>query len=549
MKQLKLIAVLSAILMILPICMFAADLPEGGVAKNGTIGYQIFVGAFADGDASNNDKAINFESGDLQGIIDNLDYLKENLSVNCLWLTPVHKSTLSYHKYDVDDYYSIDPAFGSLETYKTLLEEAHKRGIYVLMDLVLNHSSSNNAWFVEAWQNPKSPYRNFYRFAGKEKEGKSPWSVVRKDPNQFYYCCFAPTMPDLNYDNEATYTELLKICKYWLDMGVDGFRIDGAKHVFNRLNGKTEAESTNAPTKNEKFFLRFGEDIRKIKNDAFLVAELWDDNPDYIAPYLAGINSGFNFGIRSKILSMVNLSSARQMNLNGYPKVVASYSRYSDWFTDSIFVANHDTPRVYAMVRKDPEKVNLVGAISFTMPGITWIYSGDELGLSGEQTYQSYADMKYRQPYKWGKSKKQYITRPFYIGNEYVNYTNAWDDYNLKLKEEESQLKDKKSTLNVYKYWTAFKANDKVIRNGDFKDVTFKASDFAKTELADKVYGFLRSYEGTTYLVLHNLYEKNLTVPYNLENATIVAGDFNVKKLKSDSVTLVKYGSVVIKLP
>ena len=200
---------------------------DGCILKDGRVGYQIFVNTFADGNKENNKPT---DSGDIEGIIDNLDYLKTYLNVEVLWLTPIHKAA-SYNGYDPSDYRSVKAAFGGMEAYEKLLEEAHKRGIYVMLDLVINHTSATAEWFRES-KAGNELYKDYYRWSD-TKHGDKWYPNSKDDPTAYYYGLFWDQMPDLNYDSPKLYNEMLDICKGWIDKGVDGFRIDGAKHVYN----------------------------------------------------------------------------------------------------------------------------------------------------------------------------------------------------------------------------------------------------------------------------------------------------------------------------
>lgn len=197
--------------------------------------YQVFIRSFAD---SNGDGI-----GDLNGLISKLDYLKR-LGITGIWLSPVHPSP-SYHKYDVIDYYNIDKEYGTLEDFKLLVAEAHQRNILVLLDLVINHTSEFHPWFLEALKGKDSPYRSYYVWSdAKILKDKSNWHFPKNDPGkpierELYYGFFWSGMPDLNFDSKELRIKLLEIVKYWLiDMGVDGFRLNAAQHIYGERKVK-----------------------------------------------------------------------------------------------------------------------------------------------------------------------------------------------------------------------------------------------------------------------------------------------------------------------
>ena len=244
--------------------------------------YEIFVYSFCDSDGDG--------IGDINGIRSKLDYISE-MGFDQLWLTPVHPSS-TYHKYDVDDYYAIDPAFGTLEDYEALIAECHERGIRVLMDLVLNHTSDTHAWFQAAsdylhelppdWGPDSSycPYFDYYNFSREPGDGYAPLDGT----NWYYEARFWSEMPDLNLSSEAVRSEISNIVKYWLEKGVDGFRLDA---VTSYITGNPEA--------NIEFLHFLTETCRSINPDAYLVGEAWTDRNSIAELYKSGIDSLFDF--------------------------------------------------------------------------------------------------------------------------------------------------------------------------------------------------------------------------------------------------------------
>ena len=200
------------------------------------VAYQIYPRSFKD---SNNDGI-----GDIPGIISKLDYLKD-LGINLIWFSPMYSSPMDDNGYDISDYYNINPEFGTQEDVFKLLEETKKRGIKVMFDLVLNHTSDDHQWFKEALKNPNSPYRNFYYFKeGKDHKpptnwrsmfGGSVWQEI-DNSNIFYLHCFSKRQPDLNWENEDMRKELYKMINWWLDKGVAGFRVDAISFIKKNLD-------------------------------------------------------------------------------------------------------------------------------------------------------------------------------------------------------------------------------------------------------------------------------------------------------------------------
>ncbi len=236
--------------------------------KDGLIFYEVFVRSFYD---SNGDGI-----GDINGLAEKLPYIK-SLGVNAIWLMPIFESP-SYHGYDVTNYYKVNPDYGTNEDFVNFIKKAHKMGIKVIIDMMINHTSSKHPWFIEASSNKNSKYRNYYIWATPNTNLDEPSELGTrqwyKKGDSYYNAIFWSEMPDLNFDNKAVREEMKKIAKFWLEKGVDGFRLDAAKHIY--------------PLSREKDTLLWWEEYakfcRSIKKDVYLVAEVWD-SPQRIAQY------------------------------------------------------------------------------------------------------------------------------------------------------------------------------------------------------------------------------------------------------------------------
>ena len=397
--------------------------------------YEVFVYSFFD---SNGDGI-----GDLQGLISKLDYINDgddttdtDLGCNGIWLMPVNPSP-TYHKYDVMDYYKIDDTYGTLDDFKQLLEECDARGIKVIMDLVLNHSSSQNPWFTEACSylrelgdgEPKAedcPYFEYYHFS-KEK-GAGCYEVEGTD--WYYEAQFWSEMPDLNLDSEALREEIEKITKYWLDMGVGGFRLDAVKEFY-----------TGNPQANIEFLNWFQESVKAQKADAYLVGEAWLDINSYAQYYESGIDSLFNFAFADKdgiISKVVNGSSAEQ-----YGAVNASlqetFGQYNEDYIDAPFYTNHDMGRSagYYAGENSEKQTKLAGAMNLLMSGSAFLYYGEELGMKG-----SGKDENKRAPMYWSKRDDM---------EGMCDGPADMDDFDMKFDSLEEQEQDPTSIYQYYK--------------------------------------------------------------------------------------------------
>lgn len=363
-----------------------------------TVFYEIFVRSFYDSDGDG--------IGDLQGITEKLDYLNdgdpgthEDLGVGGIWLMPVNPSP-SYHGYDVTDYRSINPDYGTLEDMQTLINEAHKRGIKVIMDLVVNHTSKAHPWFVDSAKNPDSKYRSWYIWAedqnrpvsGTSAAGSgSPWHALR---GSHYMGTFWEGMPDLNFDNPEVRQEMKSIGTYWLEQGVDGFRLDAAKHIYEDL---LSDKSTATTAKNVAWWQEFRTAMNGVNPQAYIVGEVWENSAVSVGAYLdQAFNSGFNFGLAETLVhsAQTEKDSGAAFTLERTYKLYSQISGGA--FTDAIFLTNHDQNRVMSQLENQPDHAAMAAAMLLTLPGNPFIYYGEEIGLLGVKP-----DEGIREPMKW----------------------------------------------------------------------------------------------------------------------------------------------------
>ena len=486
------------------------DLPKN-LASDRAIAYQIFPIAFADGSGDG--------IGDIQGIIDQLDYLKEDLNVDVIWLTPVHPSP-SYHKYDVLDYFDIDPAFGTLEDYKNLIAEVHKRDMLILMDFVINHTSSKHPWFLEAKSSPDSPYRDYYvwnDFSEDEFHSKDGW--YRPDGSEaYYFASFWSEMPELNFSNPKVREEIKKISDFWLTMGVDGFRIDAAKHIFD-IN--EYPKGTPVLSMNHEWFIEMNAHIKSVKPDAFLLLELWD-NASTVSHFLKGSDSAFNFDMATGIVSAV-VSENRKNVQEKLPRIYRGYDQVTTQYVDSIFLANHDQDRVMSQLGGNVEKAKLAATIQMTLPGISWIYYGEEIGMMGSKP-----DEDIREGFKWTDDQVQAPNSNW----------RPWR-YTLDVPSLEVQRKDEASLFSHYKSLTALKSKDPVLRMGEYVDL--------KIGTSFRIFAYYRTLEAESYLVLHNLHGEHKELTFVSDLAEIIYKGHGVS-VSDGRIILSPYGSLVLRV-
>ncbi|MCH5157503.1 MAG: InlB B-repeat-containing protein [Clostridiales bacterium] len=474
-----------------------------GWEDNG-VGYQIFIASFADSDGDG--------MGDLRGVIQKLDYLKD-LGVDTLWLTPFQTSN-SYHGYDIMDYFTVDPRFGTLDDYRELIYKAHQKGMKVLLDFVLNHTSSSNPWFIKSQNLVKETitlpdgtkkeidYRNFYNWQNDDyvnkldSQAKAQWY---KDSNGYYfYSSFSSSMPELNFDYQATRDAILEVALYWMSFGLDGFRLDAVKHIYMKNENPNHSDwvvSDGAYSfdmnKDAHFFMEFNAKLKATYPNALLVGENFNGNPAYLAGLYGGMDSQFNFNwyydVTTNITSLADERVSADAILNTYAKAQNEFAQYRTDYIDGIFTSNHDVQRARdrlypsGMVPRtaypgdgadwlhSENLAKMYAALCLTMPGITWIYNGDELGMFGTSTSNAggvigHEDRWFRQPVKWSKNLADSTYNCNYPMG-FQGYYIEWDVLNAKLDGVVEQSNDSSSILNLYKDIIAIrKANPAIIR-------------------------------------------------------------------------------------
>lgn len=426
---------------LLSLCLLVALLLPGcgGDAGQGTTGpqapelniidddyrnwYEIFVHSFYD---TNNDGI-----GDLNGVTEKLDYVQE-MGFNGIWLMPIHPSP-TYHKYDVKDYYAIDPVYGTLEDLDRLVEEAHKRGIRVILDLVVNHSSDSHPWFKEACEyirehgQPGGKYGEYYRFATENLAGYSPVSGT-----QYYYeSRFWSGMPDLNLDSQAVRSEIVAIMDYWMtEHHVDGFRLDAVTSYY-----------TGDLQKNVDFLNWLNTEAKKINPECYIVGEAWVGTDAFINDYYqSGVDSFFLFTAAQGTGTLATI--VKQQNGKAYGKL---QTQLQSTFTSGVlapFLGNHDTMRPGSFM-PGQENVKMAGGALAMMNGSTFVYYGEEIGMISKGGNNS--DPAKRIAMKWAK-------KAIYPGCCYLPPENTpVDETSYYYPSVEEQLADPNSILNYYK--------------------------------------------------------------------------------------------------
>jgi glycosidase len=417
---------------------------------------------------------------------------------------PIHPSP-SYHGYDITDYYAVNPDYGTLEDFKHLLEEAHQREIKVIIDLVLNHTSSQHPWFESALT-PGSEYHDWYKWSETDPGTQGPWGAnawYQASNGQYYYAIFWDQMPDLNYDHPAVQEEAKKIASFWLkDVGVDGFRLDAVRYLV-------EDQRLQDSDSNHAYLEEWGEYYRSIAPQAFTVGEAWTENVN-VKKYIETdreVDSAFNFDLSSAILYSVNGGNNGRIRL-GLQLTIKDFPQRDN----ANFLTNHDMPRVMNQLRQDVEKAKAAASILLTAPGIPFIYYGEEIGMSGTKP-----DELIRTPMQW-------------TGEEGASFTDGtpWEPINSDFASVNvaRQTGDSASLLEHYR---------RLIQLRNAHPALSVGQAFLTESNSNKLVAYLRSSEDESLLVLINIADTPIT-NFRLDLSTgPLAGNYSAVSLLDSS--------------
>ncbi len=454
--------------------------------------YEIFVRSFNDSDGNG--------IGDFNGITQKLDYL-EDLGITAVWLMPIFPSP-SYHGYDVMDYYGVNPQYGTMDDFKKLVEEAHKRDIRIILDLVINHTSDQHPWFKEAKKDPGSPHRDWYIWSETALDYEGPWGqrVWHSSTSGFYYGIFEAFMPDLNYNNPAVTEEMKKISTFWLtDIGVDGFRLDAAKHLIEDGVIQQNTEATHLWYQNE-----FYPAYKAVNPEAMTVGELFGDGLNTIAQYIKNdqFDLAFNFQLANSFIASANTGKAG--NLPNTLKVSDKAIPDNQYAT---FLTNHDQNRVMSQLGGDVNKAKLAAFFLLTSPGTPFIYYGEEIGMQGRKP-----DENIRLPMQWSSDENAGFTtgRPWRApASDYLNVNVA------------AQNGISESLLEHYRSLIQLRNKYSTMQTGDL--IPLKSNK-------PSVYAVLRVDENGTFLILANLSEEKISgYTITLKDAGLAESAYSVE--------------------
>lgn len=527
--------------------------------------YQIYPRSFCD---SNGDGI-----GDIQGIISKQDYLKK-LGVDCVWLSPCYKSPNDDIGYDISDYYSINSEYGNMDDFKQMLDGFHQRGIKLIMDLVVNHTSDEHPWFVQS-KDPKSPYRDFYYWRKGKKNGKKPpnnwnssftgdaWSYDEAS-GEYYLHLFTKKQVDLNWENPAVRAEVIKILDFWFDLGVDGFRCD----VINYISKDTDLPDDKSlfnPLKGTKYYCngkKIHQYINFLNEDAFGKREklflgecggtTTDDAIQYTARDRHEMDLIFNFEhvMSSTIAKYIPL----KFKLKNFKKIMVRWQEdlmNVGW--NSLYLENHDQTRSLNHFGNTDkfrnESAKLLATMLATLKGSIFIYEGQELGMinhkfdeieqfidTATQSVYHLAHNKMHLPRKFllkcfNQTARDHARTPmqwtdetnggFSKGTPWMPVNEDYKTCNVKVEDT-----DENSVLNYYKKLLDFRKKHDQIIDGNFVEL-LKSSN--------KFFAYTRSHNGKNLLVVLNWNEKVNAIPSDIietyKNAKYAFGNYESSPL------------------
>ena len=517
--------------------------------------YEIAVRAYKDGNGDGH--------GDLHGLTEKLEYL-QTLGVDCIWLMPIYPSPLRDDGYDIADYYNIAETFGTLDDLKTLIHEAHSRDIRIIMDLVLNHTSDAHPWFQASRSDKNSPYRDYYVWSDTDQKYSdtriifldtepSNWTWD-EETGQYYWHRFYASQPDLNFDNPKVQEEMLNIARFWLDLGIDGFRADAVPYLFEREGTNCEnLPETHVYLKQLRTFM----DKNYPGRILLCEANQW---PEDVRPYFGDgdeFHMGFHFPIMPRIYMALKKGRANDMIeiLRRTPPIPEN----CQWCT---FLRNHDeltlemvTPqernwmweqyapeprmklnlgirrRLSSLLDHDRRKIELANSLLFTLPGSPIIYYGDEIGMGDNLDLPDRNGV--RTPMQWDASPNAGFTtgKPF---TELVKGAQSYQHINVA-----SQMVDKDSLFHAIRRMVNIRKQHHTFGRGSMEWVVTDNPAFAV---------YTRSYRDETLLIINNLSGSTETISlpsaYHADYLELIS---NTQQSVSSALTLQPYAHLWLK--
>ena len=505
--------------------------------------YQIYPRSFQD---SNGDGI-----GDIQGIIKRLDYLQE-LGIDAVWLSPVCKSPQDDNGYDISDYQDIDPMFGNLDDMEQLINEAKKRNIRIIMDLVLNHSSDEHRWFTEAKKSKDNPYHDYYVWRDGE-EGVYPndmnsvfggpaWEWV-PELKQYYFHQFSVKQPDLNWENPKLRREIYDMILWWMDKGVGGFRLD----VIDQIAKEPDLKITNNGPRLHEFIQELSRETFQ-KGDLITVGEAWGADIDRAKLYSKPDGSEFSMVFQFEHMMLDQEPGKEKWDFCPLPfvKLKKCLEKWQKelhgcgW--NSLFWDNHDLPRIVSRWGNDKEyrveSAKMLATILHGMEGTPYVYQGEELGMTNVrfESIEQYQDIEirnmYRERLEKGYAEKDIMESIYAKGRDNARTPMQWDDTenagfttgtpwlgvnpNYTEINARSQLHDENSVFHYYKKLIQLRKENSIFVEGDF--TLLVPED-------ENIFAYVREYEGRKLLVAANFTDKEVECPLLKEWGVPVSED------------------------
>lgn len=535
------------------------------------VAYQIYPKSFKD---TNGDGI-----GDLRGIISKLDYLK-NLGIDIIWISPIYKSPFWDQGYDISDYYAIAEEFGTMAEFDELLAEAKKREMYIVMDLVVNHCSSEHELFKKAMAEPDGEYGDyFYIREGKNGQppnnarsyfGGSCWEPVPNYPNKYYLHMFAVQQPDLNWENKIVRERIYKMINWWLDKGVAGFRIDAIVNIKKNLAfpmlESDAADGTGFCTKMLGSPEEFGAMLQELKREtfdkyeAFTVGELFDVDDD-IVPKFIGENGYFStifdFTVQELYASVNGWYDVPKISFKNICKsMIDSQLLMQNHGFEANIIENHDEPRGVSRYlpeyAQNPAGTKMLGTISILLRGIPFIYQGQEIGMQNAawQSIDEFNDISTKDQYNValaagltaeealkavtaqsrdnGRTPMQWSDEEnagFSTGKPWLKINSNYQNINVA-----AQEKDSDSVLNYYKKLIALRKSDK------FKEIFTYGTIQPQFSNVENIMAYSRKYNDTEIYVIANYGKDDIKISLPNNSSTILISNMNRTVVEKDIV-------------
>lgn len=543
------------------------------------IGYQIYPRSFKD---SNGDGI-----GDLKGIIEKLDYLKD-LGIDLIWVSPFFKSPNDDNGYDISDYRDILEEFGTMEDFDNLLSEIHKRGMKLIIDLVINHTSDEHPWFIEARESKDSPKRDWYIWReGKDNEEPNNWESIFKGSawekcektDEYYLHLFSKKQPDLNWENEEMRREIYNMMNWWLDKGIDGFRVDAISHI-KKVDGFPDMPNPDGKKYVDSFDMHMNIDgiqkyLKELKEETFAkydivtVGEANGVDAENADEWVGSENGKFNMIFQFEHLKLWDYEGDTEFCPKAYKDVLNKWQvalENKGW--NALFIENHDIPRSTSTWGNDGEywleSAKSFATTYFLQKGTPFIYQGQEIGMTNTvfNSLSEFQDVKSvnegkekleagmcekivleilsntsrdnaRTPMQWDDS----LNAGFTTGNPWLKVNSNYKNINV-----QNQIKDENSIYNHYKKLISLKKSSKTLIHGEFKLVL---------EDDKHIFAYLRELDNERYLILSNLSEneKKLNLSeFNIKNEDIVLSNYKIIEKDLKEFIVRPFESVVYKI-